>query len=263
MSATIETDATSVEATSDNDNDESDTRRMPLASLAWDAEPARAGVVVLVLHGGAVEGRQPNRVWSHNVIRMLPFARGLAKVPGPIAVARLRFRYRGWNGDEAAPLLDTRWALQQIRSAYPGTPIALVGHSMGGRVALHLGDEPDVRLVLGLAPWIEKGDPRPGAGRRTVLIHGDRDIICPLWGSRRTVDEMLAQGREAALIRVARSDHAMLLRARLWTRLVTGVVEAAFATELGAAAGHGGPDADDPVDAALQAAVHQGGILDL
>ncbi|MEO5744560.1 MAG: alpha/beta fold hydrolase, partial [Terracoccus sp.] len=145
--------------------------RMPLASLAWDARPARAGVVVLVLHGGAIDGRQPNRVWSHNVIRMLPFARALAKVPGPIAVARLRMRYRGWNGDEASPLLDTRWALQQLRADYPGRPIALVGHSMGGRVALHLGDEPDVRLVLGLSPWIAKGDPRPGAGRRTVLIH--------------------------------------------------------------------------------------------
>ncbi|WP_254666459.1 alpha/beta fold hydrolase [Humibacillus sp. DSM 29435] len=247
--------------------------RMPLASLAWNARPAHAGVVVLVVHGGAVEGRQPNRVWSHNVIRMLPFARALAKVPGPIAVARLRMRYRGWNGEEASPLLDARWALRQLRAAYPGRPIALVGHSMGGRVALHLGDEPDVGLVLGLSPWIEKGDPRPGAGRRTVLIHGDRDVICPLWGSRRTVEEMVAQGREAALIRVARSDHAMLLRAGLWTRLVTEVVQVAFADELGRAAGdggHEGREGHDPasagldrIDAVVQTAVHRGGILDL
>lgn len=245
--------------------------RMPLASLAWDAQPARAGVVVLVLHGGAVAGRQPNRTFSHNVIRMLPFARSLAKGPGPIAVARLRMRFRGWNGDEASPLVDTRWALEQIRATYPGASIALVGHSMGGRVALHLGAEPDVRLVLGLAPWIEKSDPRPGPDCQTVLIHGDRDIICPLWGSRRAVDEMVAQGRAAALIRVARSDHAMLLRARLWTRLVTGVVQAVFADELGGhddERGSGQPASGrgmalDPVNAVVQAAVHRGGILDL
>lgn len=264
MSATISPDG---DTRTDTDNDRG---RMPLASLVWDAQPARAGVVVLVLHGGAVAGRQPNRIFSHNVIRMLPFARALAKAPGPIAVARLRMRYRGWNGNEASPLVDTRWALEQLRAVYPGAPIALVGHSMGGRVALHLGAEPDVRLVLGLAPWIEKGDPRPGPDCQTVLVHGDRDIICPLWGSRRTVDEMVAEGREAALIRVARSDHAMLLRARLWTRLVTGVVQAVFADELDnddehgpgrPASGRG--QAVGPVNAVVQAAVHQGGILDL
>ncbi|MDN5767865.1 MAG: lysophospholipase [Humibacillus sp.] len=281
MSATISPDGYN-----NNDNDgDTDRGRMPLASLAWDARPARAGVVVLVLHGGAVEGRQPNRVLSHNVIRMLPFARALAKGPGPIAVARLRMRFRGWNGDEASPLVDARWALEQIRAVYPGAPIALVGHSMGGRVALHLGAEPDVQLVLGLSPWIEKGDPRPGPDCQTVLIHGDRDIICPLWGSRRAVEELVAQGREAALIRVARSDHAMLLRAHLWTKLVTGVVQVAFADELdehgehgehgkhGGHGGHGGPasgrpasgrsGAADPVNVVVQAAVHRGGILDL
>ena len=131
---------------------------------------------------------------------------------------------------------------------------------MGGRVALHLGDDPDVRLVLGLSPWIEKGDPRPGPGRQVVLIHGDRDIICPLWGSRRTVEELVAQGQQAALIRVARSDHAMLVRSRLWSRLVTGVVQAAFADELGM---DGGFDSDDPAEATAQAAVQRGGILDL
>ncbi len=206
---------------------------MPLRSLVWDARPARAGVVVLVMHGGSVEGHQANRPWSHNVIRLVPFARALKHVPGPIAVARLRFRYRGWNGADASPLADARSALADIRSRYPGVPIALIGHSMGGRAALSLAaDEADVRLVVGLAPWIERGDPRPDAGQQTILIHGDRDLICPLWGSRRTVEEMQSQGLEATLIRVARSDHAMLLRARVWTALVTDIVAAAFATEL-------------------------------
>lgn len=226
----------------------------PLAALAWDARPADATVVALVLHGGAVEGHEPNHPWSHNVARLVPFARALRKVPGPIAVARLRFRVRGWN-DEAMPVEDARWALAQVRAAYPGVPIAVVGHSMGGRVALFVGDEPDVRLVVGLAPWVEPGDPHPGAGTRTVLVHGDRDIICSLARTRRAVEQMQARGLDASLVRVARSDHAMLVRSRLWTALVVGVVEATFARELG---GTGEPVAG-PVGAVVAQVVHSGG----
>ncbi|EWT01427.1 alpha/beta hydrolase [Intrasporangium oryzae NRRL B-24470] len=226
---------------------------MPLASLTWDAQPARAGVVVLVLHGGAIEGREPNHPWSHNVARLVPFGLALKRVPGPIAVARLRFRYRGWNGDEQSPVVDTRWALAQLRARYPDAPIALVGHSMGGRAAMYAADEPGVRLVLGLAPWIEEGDPRPENGQRTVIIHGDRDVICPLWASRRTVEALHAGGHTASLVRVARSDHAMLVRGLLWQALVSDVVASAFATELG---GSGEPRSG-PIGAAVARVVRE------
>lgn len=232
---------------------------MPLATLSWDARPRHAGVVVLVLHGGAADGHQRNRVFSPNVLRLVPFARALAKLPGPIAVARVRFRYRGWNGDEASPIPDGQWALEQARAAYPGRPIALVGHSMGGRVALYLGDEPDVRLVVGLAPWIERGDPRPGPACRTLIVHGDRDIVCPVWASRLLVEKMTAEGRTPALIRVARSDHAMLVRARLWTALVTGLVQGLFASELGAPAG----PVDGEAAVVVRAALTEGGVIDV
>jgi len=232
---------------------------MPLASLSWDTHPARAGAVALVLHGGAEEGREPNHPWSHNVARLVPFARSLAKVPGPLAVARLRFRFRGWNGAEASPVEDARWALAQVRAEFPGAPIALIGHSMGGRTALSVGDEEDVRLVLGLAAWIEQGDPRPGDGRRTVLVHGDRDQICPLWGARVTVEEMREQGRDATLVRVARGDHAMLVRARLWNALVVDIVAATFAEELGGSL----EPRSGPIGAVVARTVHGGGILDI
>jgi len=229
---------------------------MPLASLIWDAQPADATVVALVMHGGAVEGVELNRAWSHNVARLVPFARALKKVPGPLAVARLRFRVRGWNGD-AMPVEDARWALAQVRAAYPGVPIALVGHSMGGRVAMFVGDEPDVRLVVGLAPWIEPGDPRPGAGTRTVLLHGDRDVICSLARTRAAVEQMQAEGLDASLVRVARADHAMLVRARVWTALVTEIVQASFASELG---GTGEPRSG-PIGAVVARVVHSGGAV--
>ena len=247
------------EAAADTDG----SGRMPLATFVWDAAPDHAGVVVLVLHGGSVHGREANHPWSHNTARLLPFAWALKRAPGPIAVARLRFRFRGWNGEEASPLPDTRWALTQIRSRYPGRPIALVGHSMGGRVAMHVGDDPDVRLVVGLSPWIERGDPRPGPGRRTVLVHGDRDVICPLWASRHTVDQMRAEGLDATLVRVARSDHAMLLRPRLWTGLATSVVADTFADELGTSTPSRGA-LTSGIRAVLQAVDHGGrGVIDI
>jgi alpha-beta hydrolase superfamily lysophospholipase len=189
------------------------------------------------------------------VARLVPFARALRKVPGPIAVARLRFRVRGWNGEARMPVDDAAWALQQVRESYPGRPVALVGHSMGGRVAMHLGDEADVRLVIGLAPWIEPDDPWPGEGRRTVLIHGDRDVVCGLGRSRERVEKMQAEGLDATLVRVARSDHAMLVRAPLWTALVTEAVAATFARELG---GSGEPRSG-PIGAVVAQVVHSGG----
>ncbi|GAA3706221.1 alpha/beta hydrolase [Terrabacter ginsenosidimutans] len=229
---------------------------MPLASLVWDARPAGATAVALVMHGGAVEGLEPNRAWSHNVARLVPFARALKRVPGPLAVARLRFRVRGWNG-HAMPVEDARWALAQVRAAYPGVPIALVGHSMGGRVAMHVGDDPDVRLVVGLAPWVEPGDPQPGAGTRTVLLHGDRDVICSLARTRAAVEQMQARGLDASLVRVARADHAMLVRARLWTALVTEIVQSTFASELGSAS----EPRSGPIGAVVARVVHSGGVI--
>jgi len=230
--------------------------RMPLAALAWDARPQRPGAVALVMHGGAIDGFEPNHPWSHNVARLVPFARALKKVPGPLAVARLRFRVRGWNGEQRMPVDDARWAIRQIREVFPGRPIALVGHSMGGRVAMHVGDEDDVRLVIGLAPWVEAGDAWPGEGRRTVLIHGDRDVICSLARTRERVEKMQADGLDASLVRVARSDHAMLVRAHLWSVLVNEIVAATFARELG---GSGEPRSG-PIGAVVAHVVHGGGV---
>lgn len=207
---------------------------MPQPALSWDASPADAKAVALVMHGGAAQGRELNRAWSHNVARLVPFGWSLAhRVPGPLAVARLRFGVRGWNGDERAPVADACWALGQIRERYRDRPIAVIGHSMGGRTALHIADEQDVSLLLGLAAWVDPGDPLPSNGVRSVFIHSDRDRVTSIAGPRRAVETLRSDGRAASLIRVAESDHAMLRRAGTWTGLVTETVAAHFADDLG------------------------------
>ena len=239
-----------------------DRGRMPFATLVWDAQPADAGAVVLVLHGGAVDGREPNLPWSHNVARLVPFARSLRKVPGPLAVARVRFRYRGWNGDEQAPLVDARWALEQVRAAYPDRPVAVVGHSMGGRVAIHVGDDPDVRLVVASRRGSSRPTRVPGRG---VAPSSSTATATSSAGSRAraAVEQLQAQGRDATLIRVSRGDHGMLVRARLWTELVTGVTAGTFADELGIA-DDGGDGPDRGSSAWHRARLHGGGsVIDL
>ena len=116
--------------------------------------------------------------WRLAVIRMAPFATAVEHRGGDrLAVLRLKNRVRGWNGERQDPLTDARWALDRIRHVLPGVPIVLVGHSMGGRVALRLAAEPDVVGVAALAPWVESDSVQARPGTPVLLAHGSRDRI--------------------------------------------------------------------------------------
>jgi dienelactone hydrolase len=181
---------------------------------------ARTGVraAVLVLHGGQEQSTQPATLRYPAYWRMIPFARNLGQVPG-LAVWQVLNTVRGWN--DLAPVTDARRALEELRRVHPDVPVALVGHSMGGRVALRVADDPAVVGVCALAPWTPQGEPVEQLAGRTVLIaHGDRD---------RTTDPALsytyAERAKAVTGAVARFDvrgeaHALLFRYREWTRLV-------------------------------------------
>src|SRR6185312_17284464 len=113
--------------------------------------------LVVLLHGGRADStaRAPRGV---AYLRMLPFGRA-ARSAGPgVGVWRLRYRYRGWNEPERHPVADARWALDRAAHVHPGVPVILVGHSMGGRVALHVATAPGVAGICALAPWIEPPD---------------------------------------------------------------------------------------------------------
>ncbi|MGG5259256.1 alpha/beta hydrolase [Phycicoccus avicenniae] len=185
--------------------------------------------VVLVLHGGA-ERSHERVTWRRlSVVRMLPFATALQHAgDGSLAVLRLKNRVRGWNGHEQDPVHDARWALDRIRRVLPGVPVALVGHSMGGRVALQLAAEPGVAAVAALAPWVEGDARRPRAGVPVLLMHGSGDRMTD---PRRTA--VIAQrweesGADVTHLRVPGEKHAMLRRASYWHRTVTDFVTEAL-----------------------------------
>jgi dienelactone hydrolase len=194
----------------------------PVLTVSLPDGPVRA--VALVLHGGRETSDEPTSSRQLAVLRMRPFASTLAAAPG-LAVARLRYRARGWNGELRSPVADTRWALAELQRRVGSAPVALVGHSMGGRTALHVADDPNVRAVAALAPWIERADPvEPVAGRRLLLMHGDRDRITSPKRSAAYASAAQRVARSVSYISVRDEKHAMLHRAGLWHELTTGYV---------------------------------------
>ncbi len=182
--------------------------------------PPGARGVVLLLHGGGEVGRREMTWRSSAVLRMRPFAAAIERAGrGALAVVRLKNAVFGWNDDETSPVHDARWALDVVRREEPGLPIALVGHSMGGRVALRLAGDEGVTALVGLAPWVHPSDdPHGGPGLSALLLHGSLDRTTDPRATERMAGEMRARGADATYRRVKSSGHAMVLRAPLWHR---------------------------------------------
>ncbi|WP_425394076.1 alpha/beta hydrolase [Actinokineospora inagensis] len=192
--------------------------------------------VALVLHGGREVSEARVGAFQLAYLRMVPFAKDIARrgADHGITAWLLRNRFRGWNEPRQDPVDDARWALDEVRRVHGDVPVVLVGHSMGGRVALRVADDPSVVAVCALAPWTPRDEPVEQLADREVLIaHGALD---------RMTDPRLSFdfARRAKIVtdRVARFDvrgerHAMLRRADQWTRLVTGFVLGALATQPG------------------------------
>jgi pimeloyl-ACP methyl ester carboxylesterase len=183
--------------------------------------------VVLFLPGGKAESRDPARPWHLSAVRLRFLARGVhrAERGRGVAVWSVRYRVRGWNGAEAAPITDARWALDQIRAAHGAVPVVLVGHSMGGRTALRVVDDPAVCAVLGLAPWLPEGEPRLPLGRRRLLVvHGTADRWTDPALSREYVAAVAAEGTPAQWVPIPDVGHFMLRARRRWRDLTVAFV---------------------------------------
>jgi alpha-beta hydrolase superfamily lysophospholipase len=191
---------------------------VPSSELIWHTEVDDPQAVVLVLHGGRSRSRQPARPWQPAVWWMRPFADAVAEAGnGRVAVARLRYAVRGWNGAQASPLPDARAALDQLTARHPGVPVGLLGHSMGGRVAFHLAADARVRAIAALAPWVERPDVARGhPGLHVLVMHGTADRMTSPTASRLMADAMADLGADVTYESVKGATHAMLRPYRRW-----------------------------------------------
>ncbi|SNT32937.1 alpha/beta hydrolase family protein [Rhodococcoides kyotonense] len=177
--------------------------------------------VVLVLHGGKVTSIERSRPWHLSGLRMWQFTRDLRRAGRAegIVVAQLQYRFRGWNGVERSPVQDARWALREIRRDHPDVHVVVVGHSMGGRTAAAVADDPSVSGIVALAPWWPDGGELDGTHTDQVVrvVHGDADTWTDPVRARREVVAAAGRGVDAEFVSMP-GGHFMLRRSRQWVR---------------------------------------------
>ena len=215
----------------------------PCLRIVGDAPSAEA--VVLLLHGGTADSFSPVRAFDPSVLRMIPFGRSVMRAgKGRIVLAKLRYSIRGWNGGLESPVPDAQWALDQIAERFGDLPIGLIGHSMGGRVALRVADHvvgPTrvVNSVAALAPWLPPGESIPSLdSQRLLLAHGTADRITDPSQTFALAESLTAEGVDVELVRFPGARHSMLFPARPWHDLVVD-----FMVRTLLAPAQGGPEA--------------------
>lgn len=178
--------------------------------------------LVLMLHGGTQQSLDPVDGRSASLRRMQILRDVLEPkvLEAGHALWLLRYARRGWNGGgPRGPVPDARWALDQVRDTYGDVPVVLLGHSMGGRTATRVADHPNVRGVVGLAPWFEPGDPVDAlAGKDFVAGHGLRDRITSARGTRAFTERAAAVAARAEFHPLGGAGHYLLYRPKRWNR---------------------------------------------
>src|SRR6476646_4506085 len=149
--------------------------------------------LVLMLHGGRADGLDPVEDGSASWRRsrwMMDHVHGRMNRAG-VSVWLLRYSIRGWNARVASPpspVPDARWALDEVRRELGDVSVVLLGHSMGGRTAVAVADDPSVVGVVTMAPWLRPGGQAVRGGarpqRQAHLVPADPGLL-PRRGGRR------------------------------------------------------------------------------
>lgn len=185
------------------------------ASLRLSLPPEELGgrLVVLGLGGSVLRATAPR--WSASITWLL---RRLARELPEFAYAELRYRDRSWRALGEC-MRDAREALGVLPASLP---IALLGFSMGGGIAIGVAGDPRVRGVIGLAPWVPDQIPLGAlGGKHLAILHGSRDRYLPLLPgvppehSRRVMERAAAAGARTSHMVIPGAIHAIAVRTPL------------------------------------------------
>jgi pimeloyl-ACP methyl ester carboxylesterase len=142
-----------------------------------------------------------------------------------VDVRQVQYRLRGWNGPRMDPVRDAERVLEDIARRCEPENIALVGHSMGGRVAAHLAAGGGVGAVVALAPWWEHGDgDLIPVHTRLLVVHGTADTITDPNKSHAQTTRACERGLDAQWVGIDGVGHHMVRRWHEWHHLTTDFV---------------------------------------
>ena len=180
--------------------------------------PSSPALAVLVLPGGTDSSYKPFSPLQGSAMRMYPFSASIrARYGSAVAVRDVRYRVYGWNGEQNSPMLYARKALDDITARHPGIPVALIGHSMGGRVGARLAAHHSVGSLLALAPWWQFADWRHiHDDVRVVAVHGTADTRTYARRTEKGVAELSARGVDATYVPIPGGGHPMLDHILTW-----------------------------------------------
>ena len=173
--------------------------------------------VVLMLHGGKQTSTQPVDHGSASWRRLAAMQRRITPRAHDAGVSTwlLRYTVRGWN--HGAPVADARWAIEEVRRELGEVPVVLLGHSMGGRTAVHAADAPSVAGVVAVAPWWSSEDPvRTLTGRQVHAAHGRADKITSARLTRTYLERATPVATSASFTDMGRVGHYMFRRVDAW-----------------------------------------------
>jgi pimeloyl-ACP methyl ester carboxylesterase len=183
---------------------------------------------VLVLPGGKVRSDRSSRSWQLANLRMAIFSAALRRRLSPnVEVRRVRYRLRGWNSPRLDALHDAEAVLDRVRERFEPAQIAVVGHSMGGRVAAHLAARGDVGSVVALAPWWVGNDADLiPATTPLLVVHGTADTWTDPRASHAQTLRAQQRGVDAEWVGLDGAGHYMVRNWRDWHRVTAEFVAA-------------------------------------